>query len=275
MKDKSIIFNAKSVQAILAGRKTQHRVVVCLPDNYGLEFTKVKNISANPSIAPLFEFSAESRTSKQFFDGALLEFYVRCPYQIGQKLWVRETWCDLDSSTAYKARDYYLPEDCKWCSPVTMPRWASRITRVVTNIRCERLQGICWDDCIREGVSNLTIPYGIENQEMYRWLEKQALPSSLTDFIAKLKHDYEMLWGQSWITNPWVWVIDFKYVKEVIRYIIVNKEQGLFYQGGIIKYTIHAYYAQGFATEKEAQDVLSTLRDRGFEVSKLHITIVE
>lgn len=42
-----------------------------------------------------------------------------------------------------------------WRSPLFMPRWASRITILVTAIRAERVQDITDDDALREGIPAL------------------------------------------------------------------------------------------------------------------------
>lgn len=72
-----------------------------------------------------------------------------CPYgQVGDRLWVRETWCPVGDPlgaflegtmpTVYKqemdAGGATLPAQLKWKSPGSMPRWASRITLEVTRI---------------------------------------------------------------------------------------------------------------------------------------------
>ncbi len=71
-----------------------------------------------------------------------------------------------------------------------MPRWASRITLEIINIRVERLQDISFEDCICEGISRLP---GAEAAYQILW-----------DSISKI--------GCKWMDNPWVWVIEFKRV---------------------------------------------------------------
>jgi hypothetical protein len=89
----------------------------------------------------------------------LLEF---CPYKVGQRLWVRETWamcCDLPKTDLEKLRHYLMYRAsypaCDWDeawddvwhnyrpgwrSSQTMPRWASRLSLEVTAVRVERLK---------------------------------------------------------------------------------------------------------------------------------------
>lgn len=148
MSDRPIIMPAPDVRALLAGRKTQHRVVLKpFPPRWcGLGYPRT-----------------------------LEEAGVK--YTVGMRLWVRETYgliwppgCDDgriydDENTngrplrpgewavEYRAdlpgrctdgpggwpRDEYGDLDAvKWHSSATMPRWASRITLIVTDVRVQR-----------------------------------------------------------------------------------------------------------------------------------------
>ena len=72
-----------------------------------------------------------------------------------------------------------------------MPRWASRITLEITNVRVERLQDISEQDAIAEGITNISV---------------------LSKYIFSTL--WESIYGfDSWSSNPWVWVIEFKKVK--------------------------------------------------------------
>jgi hypothetical protein len=80
-----------------------------------------------------------------------------------------------------------------------MPRYASRITLEITDVRVERLQDISEEDARAEGIR------GTESSE---W------------GCEGLLHDFETLWESingegSWDANPWVWVVSFKPVQEV------------------------------------------------------------
>jgi hypothetical protein len=209
MKVRPIIMGAESVQAILDGRKIMTRRVVNPQPEW---FPEVVSTSLSSGLVwPLTSF------------GGQCGMPLKQKYHIGDLLWVRETWTEAtpyQNSAVYKAT-YEYPQDFThdWKSPIYMPRWASRITLEITDIRVERVQEICWDDCIREGVCSLTLPEDLGNQELYEWLEKKSAPRPLIKSIEDLRESYRVAWndlnakrGYSWKSNPWVWVLTFKVV---------------------------------------------------------------
>lgn len=79
----------------------------------------------------------------------------------------------------------------KWRPSIFMPRWASRISLLIKDIRVERVQEISEDDAIAEGV------------DWYPALKPIALYVDLWDSINAKR-------GYPWASNPWVWVIEFE-----------------------------------------------------------------
>lgn len=126
-----------------------------------------------------------------------------CPYGTpGDRLWVRETWGKLDmGSVCYRADDEpAVPADGRWRPSIHMPRWASRITLEVTEVRVQRLQEISEEDAKAEGVEAVPFckagrPDGMEHVEAFEGL--------WTDINGKRP-------GCSWDANPFVWVISFR-----------------------------------------------------------------
>lgn len=210
---KPIFFNNAMVRAILDGRKTQTRRVV--KTQHGADVVVTDGQVWRPS-----------RTD---YDG-----YASCPYgQPGDRLWVRETWIPgyyhdpdgeggpmvsiiyaADNGEAMvKAPSYELAEDwsCRYSedgdppparrSPVSMPRWASRLTMEITDVRVQRLQDISEEDCWSEGIEEVR----------YAGDEHGNLRGSVLE-------DFRALWdsiakpGAKWDDNPWVWAISFKRV---------------------------------------------------------------
>jgi hypothetical protein len=218
---------ADSVRAILDGRKTQTRRVA----NSRI-FIEIDNGNE----PPIFQDSPN-------FGEALMK-YGRYPYgYIGDRLWVRETWgtgCRPDpyrgwvDGIEYKADEEYLDgieslplrviddqdlvkyDRDGWNSPMYMPRWASRITLEVTDIRIERVQDISEDDAIAEGILSKYEHNGntmLMCEKIYK-----AFPNREGGF-RKARDAYRTLWdslnakrGYPWESNPWVWVISFKQI---------------------------------------------------------------
>ena len=99
-----------------------------------------------------------------------------------------------------------------WRPSIHMPRWASRITLEITDIRVERLQEISEDDAKAEGVEPWVIGDG--------WRE-YGLPPDVeaagTHPLRSARDSFASLWESingpgSWKANPWVWVIEFRRV---------------------------------------------------------------
>jgi len=219
LKDKPIPFSTEMVQAILEGRKTQTRRVIKPQPSKGLvDSTRVDRIDVD-SVAFMVDGGFEYQT-------------IKCPYQIGQRLWVKETWAKVPM-TAYW-HDLTIPHqelknsDARgdgwwtiykagwervspgWKSSRFMPRWASRITLEVVSIRAERLQKISHDDALAEGV-----PCSAWSE--MDW-DDDDYPTSYMKRDQRAVEEFEELWDRlngktyPWSSNPWVWVIEFKVV---------------------------------------------------------------
>ena len=97
-----------------------------------------------------------------------------------------------------------------WRSPIHMPRWASRLTLMVSEVRVQRLQEISEEDAIAEGVippDMLSQP--IIPQEPRGWA---AVLQAVRQ--ASAREAYRTLWGivhsdECWNANPWVAALTF------------------------------------------------------------------
>lgn len=96
-----------------------------------------------------------------------------------------------------------------WHPSVHMPRWASRLTLEITEVRAERLQDISDrgqpNDCIAEGV--FADDFAVKTSE---WLER--------GFSSIEKARFHDLWTSingpdSWDANPWVWAVSFNVLR--------------------------------------------------------------
>jgi len=137
MKQTPILFNTQMVQAILEGRKTHTRRLV-------------KDCSAKHLSMRQKKAIGESGRN-----------YI-CPYgQVGDVLWVRETYLNFNSKNekpnyVYKADhpNFHVnfASGERWKPSIHMPKAACRIWLKITNVRVERLKDISEADAIKEGI---------------------------------------------------------------------------------------------------------------------------
>lgn len=98
-----------------------------------------------------------------------------------------------------------------WRSPMFMPRWASRITLEVTDVRVQRLQEISEDDARAEGITPFSTRYPSYGRD-------QRLTTGEPATAAEYRASYAVRWDElngdraPWVSNPWVWAISFRRV---------------------------------------------------------------
>lgn len=149
MRERPILFSAPMVRAILAGTKSQTRRLI------------------KPSPSDVVAFIGSDNQPTGEFGLALdpeytrvLQKHVRCPYGVpGDRLWVREAWCEAEDGFAYAADldPRQDPRGMGWRPSIHMPRIASRIMLEVTAVRAQRLQDISEADAIAEGATSRAI----------------------------------------------------------------------------------------------------------------------
>lgn len=148
IKERPILFSTEMVKAILDGRKTMTRRVC--KNQSAAKYEWADNIGVFPGKD---KYTGWIRIHER----APFYFAVKCPYgQVGDRLWARETFAPSQmmsgkTEITYKADGGNPPAylmasgkeiPCYWKPSIFMPRWASRITLEITNIRVERLQNI-------------------------------------------------------------------------------------------------------------------------------------
>lgn len=217
MKERPILFSSEMVKAILEGQKTMtRRIMKVQPPNDGGNYQAFRVLDGYKS-----DIGKIRWINKDCLAYCVNTPHFSLPYgEIGDRLWVRETWYyeehmhDSTEGTPDLPGDLYshrlvFKADCPdypvnvgvgqhgWRPSIFMPRWASRITLEITDIRAERLQDITEEDAEREGVSD----------------EWPILPVYDT-----AKKRFRNLWdsinggkpGKTWQDNPWVWVVEFR-----------------------------------------------------------------
>ncbi len=233
MKERPILFSTDMVKAILEGRKTQTRRVVkpqphksCV--GYGASMSPLHWIEKLPvDMTALYPNSKPTTINGDS---------IKCPYgQVGDRLWVRETWLESPNITDKLLREgadtwaecYYVAAETpqqieqlkewgwKVKPSIFMPRWASRITLEITDIRVQRVQDISQQDAIAEGV--IFMGGMADNWDEAPWcasLKNQEPMKYPSAAYGRLWDSINAKRGYGWDKNPWVWAISFKRVNK-------------------------------------------------------------
>ena len=101
-----------------------------------------------------------------------------------------------------------------WRPSIHMPRWASRITLEITDVRVERVQDISEADAWAEGIEVLDGQFA--DADICATAKKYGLMFENANCI--YAHLWDTLYaarGLGWDVNPWVWVNTFKRAEEV------------------------------------------------------------
>jgi len=100
--------------------------------------------------------------------------------------------------------DYSFPSNYSgWRSPLFMPRWASRITLQIDEVRVERLQDITYEDCKAEGITDAMAHLAVMEISRRQW------PDAYAAAFADRWDTINARRGYPWDANLWVWVLQF------------------------------------------------------------------
>lgn len=240
MNETPILFSAPMVKALLAATKTvTRRLVTPRPPS-------VEDVHAKAGISYSWFTDGHARSRDEFrvvgpvwaVRDLSYPTVIRCPYGApGDRLWVKETWrpsiahghgmdaCDCaDVMVRYAAdgegrlfnerdipAEWTMPKAARTgnVTPLFMPRWASRITLEMTDIRVERLQDITETDALAEGIHEFKLPNGSV-------FGTNPCPAALVGGTAV--EAFASLWDHingrraAWSSNPWLWVVSFRRV---------------------------------------------------------------
>ena len=223
---KPIKFNTEMVQAILEGRKTQTRRVV--KPLYNKDYSRKARMSIFSDIKKI-----NNAWAGVAFDGMpfINDDIAQPKYQVGDILWVRETWqyaYDLDEYDqwiegtgryVYRADDANpfncwidgetgeLKDTMPWRPSIHMPFEAARIFLKVTGVGVERLQEITEENAKAEGCINFK-----DKVSDGKFDNVTAFDLTARDAFRELWDSIYLKRGYGWNTNPWVWVYEFERV---------------------------------------------------------------
>ncbi|MDR1661247.1 MAG: hypothetical protein LBR95_02295 [Azoarcus sp.] len=224
MKARPILFSAPMVRAILNSKKSMTRRAVKL-DISGIVARGGKQWRIDDPNAvracPYGNVSDQLWVRETWRVGAWSDGKIAVDYRAdnhSRREWLnvrdKNQWRRLIEQSAQDAigrhngdRFVWDPGEspCRWRPSIHMPRWASRITLEITDIRIERLQDIIEDDAIAEGVGQIVLEILLGIQ--------QCGECAAIDFDPV--NEYRKLWESingenSWDKNPWVWVVEFR-----------------------------------------------------------------
>ncbi len=219
-----ILFNTEMVRAILDGRKTVTRRLIKQRQIIGLGCDEC------PNNLPEEYIKAKRLLFKPYCDMAnndLIKVIYKPPYETGDILYVRETWCwepcwDCGMDTEehnccdkcankifnhdkgewgcyeYKASlgDDEYPSVDTWHPSIHMPKAAARFWLNVTDVRVEQIKDMNLDDFLCEGITLRPEAYN-DPENAYRQA-KEA-------FLEIIKQIYPDCTEDSWF-----WVIEFE-----------------------------------------------------------------
>jgi len=209
MTDRPILFSAPMVRALLEGRKTQTRRIL------------------NPLPNRTIFFNPQTASKEQF---------QKPRYAVGDRLWVREA-CAIVGSVdpdfvLYRADGYEVEcerhgfdkpfppkSEARWRPSIHMPRWASRITLEVADVRVQRLQDISEEDAIAEGCSQELADEIMDSETLAVFAATHILCPEARGRIL-----FETLWDEinglsAWAKNPWVAAYTFDVINQNIDQI--------------------------------------------------------
>ena len=216
---KPILFNSEMVRALLDGRKTQTRRIIKNPEYHGCLTGDCPH------------------SNKKECDQSLVEFAKECPVgQVGDYLYVRETFRDMKNGNACYRATVKVLRSIKWTPSIHMPRWASRLTLKITDVRVERVQDISEEDSIAEGCytnEQYTDKSGEENVWPCRRCNGYQVHGAVGENMGWTEVDcvlcdtakkrFKQLWdslNDNWNENPYVWVITFSVIHHNVDVVI-------------------------------------------------------
>jgi hypothetical protein len=210
MTDRPIIFSAPMIRALLAGTKTQTRRLL-------------KPVWVEDAISTFTGWMPERVARERWVlkcNGIGATISVR--YAAGDRLWVREAYAKddlIDTGARYVATDAISDLRRKHPS-IHMPRWASRLTLTVTDVRVQRLQDISEKDALAEGITAQSMIIG---SHCARGVHTEVHGERFFSGTEPHDHDgyddgidaYAALWNRlhgdgAWDANPWVVAVSFQ-----------------------------------------------------------------
>jgi hypothetical protein len=236
MADRSILFSGPMVRALLDHRKFQTRRVIDFPGiDKVIDFVRVA--FDKKTGAPVYEMKdATGQFLTRPAGKSFVDYHYSPRFAVSDRLYVREAWrsaAPLDDTSPSEMDDLLFPplryeadgqvenwrewrghDVGRFRQGMHMPRWASRLTLTVTDVRAQRLQEISEADAIAEGLEH-DIDGDVDGHGRHvvieSWRGADFLPwnrdpvEAYADLWDRLNYDR----GFGWDANPWVIAVTF------------------------------------------------------------------
>jgi len=212
-----MIFSPAMVALIQRGEKTQTRRLVTPPP------IRVLRVTRRDALLTLRASCSDDDPPET----------IDCPHAVGDVLWIRERWTatfrrsgrdlswheverderteSLCSSIRYAADAIDMPDRAnEWVSPIFMPRWASRLSIRIEDVRAEELQDLSAFDVADEGLPQeiSSESPGFASLSLHSDVDSAPRNCSRAAFRERWNRIHARS-GPAWEENPWVWVFSF------------------------------------------------------------------
>ena len=233
MTDRPIPFKPEMVQALLDGRKTQtRRVLKPQPEPFVDGFVRVA--TCNKTGKAVWETRLNGKPCLGIDRGDFLDAHVKTA-RVGDRLWVKEAWraaawddhlapselltdhnrCWLLGYEADRKGDLF-PGAGRLRAGMHMPRWASRLTLIVTDVKVERVQDISARDAVAEGIDPRPHECGCEVCARTSFYCPATASSIIMAFADLWNSINGKKAGCAWDDNPWVCATSFRCIAKNI-----------------------------------------------------------
>jgi hypothetical protein len=151
----------------------------------------------------------------------------KCPYSVGDVLWVQEKWAPGPDCIRYELGgeplkvQHKLPEgNGQWRPAKELPQWAARYFLKVLEVREERLQEISEEDAAAEGFKAFDFVPQVHPISWTPFGTSPSQPAQETQVIRRTARELFRLnlWPTDylWESNPRVWAVRFE-LKQRVR----------------------------------------------------------
>ncbi len=227
---KPILFTDEMVRAVLDGRKTKtRRPLKPQPDSVH-DGAPYWNIWKRGNLAPLkcpfgkvgdrlwvretfcLEHQVEKDQPPPFGDSRPIRWEfagMESDPEGADSMWLQPHYRATDPTPELDYEDSDGDPTVRWKPSLHMPRWASRITLEITEIRVERVQEITEEEAKAEGVLPCPHPLSKDDECLDCYLDAG-------EYTCSFLHLWDHLYAKNGLgvdANPWVWVITFRRVE--------------------------------------------------------------